>query len=150
MNQEHFKAELVAPCGMNCAVCVRYLAYVNGIPYQKGKISPCMGCQARGKSCFVKRGCEKLRRNELTSCRDCPYLPCTKIARLEKRYRERYATSFVNNLQEIRAKGMDEFLKSQRERFRCQTCKGVFSVHGGKCFTCGKINQAKPNFSENP
>jgi hypothetical protein len=32
--------ELIAPCGMNCAVCSRYLSYVNNV-----KPSQCAGCR---------------------------------------------------------------------------------------------------------
>lgn len=61
------------------------------------------------------------------------------LAHLDKRYRERYGMSMVENLQELKAKGMDEFLKSQVEKYRCPNCGGVVCVHDGKCYSCGKI-----------
>jgi uncharacterized protein CbrC (UPF0167 family) len=71
-------------------------------------------------------------------------MPCEKLAHLDKRYRERYGMSMVENLKLLKATGMDEFLKVQAERFRCLSCGGVVCVHDGKCYDCGKIRQ-KPN-----
>ncbi|TAL24847.1 MAG: DUF3795 domain-containing protein [Nitrospirae bacterium] len=37
---------LIAPCGMNCAICSRYLAYVYNL-----KRSQCVGCRPRNEKC---------------------------------------------------------------------------------------------------
>jgi hypothetical protein len=63
-------------------------------------------------------------------------MPCEKLAHLDKRYRLRYGMSMVENLKELKAKGMDEFLKNQQEKYRCPKCGGVVSVHDGKCYSC--------------
>jgi 2-iminoacetate synthase ThiH len=47
--------------------------------------------------------------------------------------------SMVENLKELKAKGMDEFLKNQEERHRCPSCGDVVCVHGGKCYSCSYI-----------
>ena len=143
---EQFKPELVAPCGMNCAVCTRYLAFTFGIPKQRGKVSHCAGCRPREKNCYIIRGCRKLRKGEIQFCYECSDMPCDKLKHLDKRYRERYATSLVANLQELKEKGISGFLKSQQERFRCPSCGGIFTVHGGQCFTCKQKTLLKPNF----
>lgn len=41
-NSNPIPEELIAPCGMNCALCSRYLAFVN-----KLKRSQCIGCRIR-------------------------------------------------------------------------------------------------------
>ena len=137
MTQKLFAPELVAPCGMNCGICKAYLAYTHGVPRQRGKVTYCAGCNPRAKNCYVKRGCKKLTHNEINSCSQCDTMPCEKLAHLDKRYRERYGMSMVENLKTLKAKGMDEFLRTQSEKFGCPTCGDVVSVHDGKCYGCG-------------
>jgi hypothetical protein len=134
---EVFTADLIAPCGMNCGICKAYLAYSRGVPYQKGKISHCIGCLDRNKNCaFIKRGCEKLRKKQIRFCYECAEMPCKELAKLDEYYCTRYGMSMVENQEMIRVKGMDEFLKSQREKYRCPSCGDVISVHDGKCYAC--------------
>jgi rubrerythrin len=45
--------------------------------------------------------------------------------------------SMVENLKELKAKGMDEFLKNQQAKYKCPSCGGVVCVHDGKCYSCG-------------
>jgi hypothetical protein len=144
MEPKHFKVELIAPCGMNCNVCKWYLAFSNGVPKERGKVSHCSGCGPRAKNCYVKRGCKKLSKNQITFCFECPDIPCEKLAHLEKRYTERYATSLVGNLKEIKEKGMAQFLQTQEARFRCPNCGDFVSVHDSKCYACGKTVQLQP------
>ena len=146
MERGHFKAELIAPCGMNCGVCKRYLAFSHGVPAERGKVIHCIGCRPRGKSCFIKSGCSKLRKKQVEFCYECADMPCKNLDRLERRYRERYATSLVGNLGELKKKGMEKFLHAQEARFKCSSCSDVVSVHGGQCYTCKQVTQVKPNF----
>ena len=133
-----FNADLIAPCGMNCALCKNYLSQTHGVPKQKGKVSHCTGCRARGKNCYIKRGCKKLSKNQIGSCSECGDLPCKSLQRLENRYLERYETSLVGNLKELKEKGMTAFLKAQEAKSKCPNCGGVVSIHDRKCYTCGK------------
>jgi hypothetical protein len=133
-----FTPELIAPCGMNCGVCKSYLAFSRGAPKEKGKVSHCSGCRIRSKNCaFIKRYCPKQVGKKLNSCSDCGDMPCRRLNHLDQHYQARYGMSMVENLKEIKAKGMDEFLKSQAEKYRCPTCGDVVSVHDGKCYACG-------------
>jgi len=68
-------------------------------------------------------------------------MPCEKLSHLDKRYRERYGMSMVENLRMLKSKGMDEFLKDQAERFRCPSCGGVICVHDAKCYFCGYVRK---------
>jgi len=49
--------------------------------------------------------------------------------------------SMVENLDEIKSEGLDEFLVSQQEKYRCPNCGDVVCVHDGKCYSCGYIRQ---------
>jgi len=137
MPQDPFDAELIAPCGMNCGICKGYLACTHGVPRQRGKVTYCAGCLPRGKNCYIKRNCKKLAHNQVKFCYECEEMPCEKLSHLDKRYREHYGMSMVENLKLLKTKGMDEFLKSQAEKYRCSACGGVVCVHDGKCYDCG-------------
>ncbi len=139
-----FTVDQIAPCGMNCGLCRAYLAYTHGVPRQRGKVSHCPGCRPRDagasdypKNCYIKRGCKQLSNHQIQSCSQCmETMPCKNLIRLDKRYRERYGMSMVENSREIKAKGMDEFLKNQAEKYRCPRCGDVICVHDGKCYGC--------------
>ncbi len=132
-----FSPELIAPCGMNCGICKSYLARLHEIPKERCKVSHCASCLPRGKNCYVKRGCPKLTKHQIQYCFQCGTMPCAHLARLDKRYRERYGMSMVENEKELRSKGMDEFLKQQEEKYRCPQCGDVICVHDKKCYACG-------------
>ena len=139
MPERHFTPDLITPCGMNCGICKSYLAYSRGIPEKKGKVSHCPGCLARNKNCYIKRGCRKLRRNEIKSCSECDGMPCENVDRLDWRYRSHYGMSMVENLKEIRENGMEKFLEKQEEKYLCPECGDVVSVHDGKCYMCLRV-----------
>lgn len=127
---------------MNCGICRAYLAYTHGAQRQSGKVTHCIGCLSRGKNCYIKRACKQLTKQQIKSCSECARMPCEKLAHLDKRYRERYTMSMVENLRELKANGVSEFLKNQQEKYRCPSCGEVVCVHDGKCYLCGykKIN----------
>jgi len=144
MSEAKFNPELIAPCGMNCALCKAYNAYTHGVPTKKGKVTHCAGCLPRAKNCYIIRGCPKLRKQQIQSCSQCDSIPCEKLAHLDKRYRERYGMSMVENVKMIKEKGMVEFLKSQAERHSCPNCGSVVCVHDSKCYSCGYVRN-KPS-----
>ncbi len=141
MAANKFSPELIAPCGMNCGICRAYLAYTHHVPTKKSKVTHCAGCLGRAKNCYIKRGCSKLRKNEIQSCSQCDTIPCEQLAHLDKRYRERYGMSMVENLKELKTMGMSEFLKNQQNKFRCPNCGDVVSVHDRKCYSCETTTQ---------
>jgi hypothetical protein len=137
MQNRDFKPELVAPCGMNCGICKRYLAYWRGIPEEKGKVIHCQGCLPRNKNCFIKRSCKKLLKNEIKFCFECENIPCENLERLDMRYKKRYNMSMIENLKNLKEKGMKEFLKVHEDKFKCPKCGDIISVHDEICYTCG-------------
>ena len=136
MQKGRFISELIAPCGMNCGICKSYLAYSRGIPKERGRTIHCPGCLPRNKNCFIKRGCRKLRRSEISFCYECEEMPCGNLDRLDRRYRRRYNMSMVDNLRELEEKGMEKFLEIQEVKYECPQCDDVISVHDGKCYVC--------------
>ena len=131
------KSDLIAPCGMNCAVCVAYFGYnMNG---SKRKIA-CPGCRPRNKGCaFLKKHCGLLANNEIDFCYECKAYPCQRLLKLDERYRKRYNMSMVKNLNSIRDHGMKEFLNMQSEKYRCSKCGGTICVHTNRCYSCSSF-----------
>lgn len=138
------KKELVAPCGMNCNLCSGYLAYSSGLPKKRGKISHCEGCLPRKKECaFLKRECAKIRNGKIRFCYECATFPCERLKKIDERYRTNYGVSFIENLKEIKKKGVDSFLRNQEKTFACERCGGVKSIHNRKCYSCDSITSWK-------
>src|SRR5674536_358243 len=57
--------ELIAPCGMNCSVCGRYLARKYDVNRKGLNIPYCAGCSPQGKKCAFQKRCELLRKNKV-------------------------------------------------------------------------------------
>ncbi|MFW6103245.1 MAG: DUF3795 domain-containing protein [Chloroflexota bacterium] len=127
------EVRLIAPCGMNCGICLAYLRTKNR----------CDGCRGGGSSkppyctrCIVVN-CEYIRTGESGFCYDCPKLPCRRIRDLDKRYRTRYGMSMLENLADIRDYGLEAFLEKETERWRCPECNAPLCVHRPACLQCG-------------
>ncbi len=137
--------ELVAPCGINCALCKRYLAFKNKIPPAKGVIY-CEGCRPSDRHCtLLKPACRrilKLAESEIDYCCDCNSFPCEKLSHLDVRYRENYGVSPVDNLEEIRDRGLAEFLEEQSRRYSCEKCGSLICMHDKKCYKCERPSEA--------
>ncbi len=46
--------------------------------------------------------------------------------------------SMIENLMEIKEKGIDEFIKNQYKKYKCPKCNNLISIHNKKCFVCDK------------
>jgi len=143
MGTNNFRPELIAPCGMNCGLCKAYLAYTHGLPTKKGKVTHCAGCLPREKNCYIKRGCKNLSKRQIQYCYQCQEMPCRNLTHLDKRYRERYGMSMVENLKILEAEGMDGFLKIQSKKYNCPDCGDVVCVHDSTCYLCGYKREAR-------
>ena len=134
--------DLIAPCGMNCAVCSAYLSFINDAPFTK-----CKGCRPRNKQCaFIKKTCKdnrKLLKGKISFCYECNCFPCERLEKLDRRYRENYGMSMIENLNCIRQNGMDAFIKSQYKKYRCPKCGGLKSTHNKKGLKCDKVTGLK-------
>ena len=134
--------ELIAPCGMNCAICSRYLSYVH-----KLKRSQCVGCRPGNKRCsYLFEKCSGLNASQEGNatarfCFECEQYPCKQMNRMDARYRSNYAMSVKENLERVRAIGIAEFTNEQYEKHRCSKCGDLISIHNRKCFKCDKITR---------
>lgn len=128
------KSILIAPCGMNCGICMGYLR-------EKRKCPGCRGSDTnKSKSCVLCRikNCPRLIKNGWKYCFSCDIMPCERLKHLDKRYRTKYGMSMVENLAGIRRLGIIKFVKNERSRWKCPKCGGTICVHRGYCYNCGK------------
>jgi hypothetical protein len=126
------KPILIAPCGMNCGICSAYLRVKNHCP----------GCNidTSDKKYLVvckMRNCDKLTGIEQKFCFGCAKFPCLRMRQLDKRYRTKYGMSMIENLENIKDIGIDEFVANEQERWKCPGCGKVICVHKKNCIYCG-------------
>jgi hypothetical protein len=132
------KKELVAPCGMNCAVCSGYLASKHDVKIKGIRMPYCEGCRLRDKKCaFLKKRCELLLNNKVDFCYECKDFPCERLKRIDKRYQTFFRMSLIDNLELIKRSGMSKFLETQEKKWQCLECGAeVVCCHNGICFNC--------------
>lgn len=125
--------QLVAPCGINCRLCMAY----------GRKVDPCPGCRIDDPNkkptclnCRIKN-CEKLVNGSYQYCDECADFPCERITHLDKRYRLKYATSPIENLQMIRKLGIRKFVQLDLNRWTCPQCGSIMTMHRPTCPACG-------------
>jgi hypothetical protein len=128
------RAALIAPCGMNCRLCMAY----------EREKRPCPGCRnddgVRPKTrmtCRIKN-CTKFERQEIKFCFSCDEFPCARLEHLDKRYRSKYGMSMVENLSSIKKLGIRRFVRNENEKWRCLQCGEMLCVHKPQCLSCGK------------
>lgn len=126
---------MIAPCGIHCGTCMKFLE--RELPAGTTKSGPCPGCRVRNKTCaFLKKGCPYLPKNKIDFCFDCPGFPCERLARLDATYRRDYHHSLIENLETMKTKGIDAFIAAFDSRHRCTTCGTLRSIHNGFCYGC--------------
>jgi hypothetical protein len=126
------RADLIAPCGINCRLCHAYVRERNSCP----------GCRAAhvfasegGRHCSLR--CERLAAGAFNHCSECDEFPCTRLLHLHKRYRTRYAASPLSNLAAIRANGIRRFVRAENEKWACPHCGSMLCMHKPECLSCG-------------
>jgi hypothetical protein len=124
---------LIAPCGMNCRLCMGFVRDKN----------VCPGCREddrfKQKSCVACRikKCEKRVSGGLDFCFNCETFPCARMKQLDKRYRTKYGMSMIENLRNIQEFGIGRFVENEKERWTCPRCGETLCVHRPNCFSCG-------------
>ena len=130
-------SDSVAPCGMNCALCASYLAWVNDLKSKGIKMPYCTGCRTRNKQCtFVKKSCYRLLKGRVDFCFECSDFPCDHLKSLDARYKSRYKMSMIDNSRFIKEHGMQMFLEEQEKSWKCPNCSELICCHNGLCFNC--------------
>lgn len=130
---------LIAPCGMNCGICLAYLREKN----------TCAGCWGDNKykfascaKCIIKN-CDLLKETTSKFCYDCPKYPCARLKQLDKRYKTKYHMSMRENLKVIKKLGLPVFIEMEKARWMCPVCGGSICVHRGYCLSCKEIENRK-------
>ncbi|NQT57643.1 MAG: DUF3795 domain-containing protein [Bacteroidetes bacterium] len=131
------KSTMIAPCGMNCALCLANFRDTKG----------CNGCNGSDENkpyhcivCSIKN-CEYLAKAKTKLCYGCENFPCARLKRLDKRYRTKYHMSMIENLENIRDYGIREFIKIEKSRWKCPECGKILCVHREDCEDCGAKRQ---------
>jgi hypothetical protein len=132
-NKMDFK--LIAPCGMNCAICIGYIRDKN----------KCPGCRkidayefSYGRKCII-RNCLILKQNKMKFCSNkCQKYPCLRLKNLDKRYKNKYGMSMIENLENIDKDGIRKFIKNEKVKWQCSSCKEIICVHRYNCLKCGQ------------
>ena len=121
---------MIAPCGMNCALC---------LGHQRAK-KTCAGCRgeiadihSHCQKCVI-RSCDKLQDG---FCYACDRFPCKRLKQLDARYRKNYGMSMIQNLQDIAQMGLAEFVKQEEAKWACPNCGQLLCVHRNQCQHCG-------------
>ena len=133
MYPESLTSTLIAPCGMNCGLCLGYLR----------RKKRCLGCNSndanKPKSCVSCRikNCGETKAHEQKYCFECAKFPCARLRQLDKRYRTKYGMSMIENLARIRELGVEGFVILEQGRWKCPECGGVICVHRENCLYCG-------------
>jgi hypothetical protein len=127
---------MIAPCGMNCAICSRHLALKNETQKEGVKIPYCEGCRAKEKKCAFQKKCPRLNHNLVKYCGECPNFPCKNLQKLDKRYRTYYHMSMIENLNFIKQLGLKKFLEREKSKWQCPQCGELRCCHNGLCFKC--------------
>mgnify|MGYP001063030540 CR=1 FL=1 len=131
------KENLIAPCGMDCRLCVAYQFMQRDLNKQGFHKTYCPGCIPRGKNClFMGHHCALLKDGKVRFCYECNQFPCKRLKALDKRYKTKYNMSMIENLRYIQCHGMDRFLEHQQRIWRCPTCDDLMCCHVGLCLGC--------------
>lgn len=134
MKNISLSTSMIAPCGMNCALCMAY---------QRDK-KHCPGCRYTGKdkspsctNCIIIN-CSKLTSKKNGYCFSCESFPCKRLKGLDQRYRQKYDMSFIANLDFIKNNGIRNFIAKEKQKWACSNCGELVCAHRPNCFKCGK------------
>ena len=131
------KFSLVAPCGMNCGICMAYLR-------EKNACTGCRGTDAKKPLTRVRckiKTCKVFQTGRTKFCFECGNFPCDTLKHLDTRYQTKYSMSMIENLEYIRDNGIRKFMKNEDARWACSRCGGTICVHDGFCIECGRKKQ---------
>jgi len=123
---------LIASCGMNCRLCRAYTRDRNA----------CAGCRGEDsfkfQYCVSRRikNCEKMTKGRINYCFSCSSFPCARLKRLDKRYRNKYGMSMVDNLRNIKQYGIRYFIRAEKEKWTCPECGEIICCHKPQCLFC--------------
>ncbi len=125
---------LIAPCGINCRLCRAYV--------RVGKSIPCPGCRGentyKARSCVICKikNCTENAKGKFQYCFECELFPCARLKQLDKRYKAKYKTSPIQNLQSIKENGIRKFVEIENKKWTCPDCGAMLCMHIPQCLSC--------------
>lgn len=129
--------QLIAPCGMNCSLCVAYQSEKYDLKKKGFNRQYCPGCIPRGKHCLhMQAHCKLVGEGFVRFCYECVSFPCKRLKNLDKRYRTKYHLSMIENLKQIKEQGLESFVTDQKSKWRCPGCGELICCHNGLCLNC--------------
>lgn len=129
--------DLIAPCGMNCSLCVSYQFGKYNLNKKGFHKKYCPGCIPRDMNCiYMANHCDLIGKGQIRFCTECQDFPCKYLKGLDKRYSTKYNMSMIENLKYISSHGIDEFLAKEEEKWKCEECGNLKCCHDGLCLTC--------------
>ena len=128
------KEELIAPCGMNCGICLAYLREKRNCPGCRGDdTSKSVSCL----SCIIKN-CEVIKTNKSGFCFECAEYPCHHYNRLKELSSQRpHLRLQPRELERVKELGEQRWLEHQKKRWSCPECGQMFAWYDEKCSECG-------------
>ena len=125
---------MIAPCGMDCALCIGHLREKNRCPgcNPREEAIPAGAC----RRCSIKRCEEQGHPNRF--CFPCAKFPCRRLRHLDQRYRNKYGMSMLDNLAFIHKFGIRKFVAREKNRWACPACGQTLCVHRSECLRCGR------------
>lgn len=130
---KNIKTITIAPCGMNCSLCIGYQREKNKCPGCRSKLQKNNACQ----KCTISK-CPELKKNKSKYCYSCEKFPCRRLKQLDKRYKGKYRMSMAENLLFIKEKGIRVFVKKEERKWKCKKCGRILSCHRVNCVYCGE------------
>jgi len=128
------REQLIAPCGLDCALCYRFQRRKDACSGCRGDISDklksCLNCKIKN--------CALIKNNTVEICSDCDQFPCEAIKNLDKRYRKSYRLSVLDDFKRIKTVGMARYLREQDKKWACTKCGETLCMHKDVCPSCGE------------
>lgn len=127
------RADLIAPCGLNCGLCRAFFRDQNPCPGCRGgdgnKSNACL-------TCAIKH-CGEISAGGHRFCFSCVKYPCSNLLHLDNRYRTKYEVSVIANLARIKAIGVEGHVAEEDAKWQCPKCVARLCMHKPQCVTCG-------------
>lgn len=121
---------MYAPCGMNCALCIRHVN--NNCPGclidSPNKTKSALKCKL--KACLSKK--------RVKYCARCSEFPCKLIKKHDKNNKKRYNYSTLENAKRIKNTGIKRIMDEDRIKYTCSNCNGIITIQENKCCECGE------------
>jgi len=132
------QADLIAPCGFNCALCAANQK-------KEGEKGYCSGCyvadgkeKAHCSKCAFNR-CPVLKDNGYRFCYECDKFPCRKLELHDEKYIKCANASVIENLKYIKQHGVDAFFEVETIRWKCRKCGELICMPKNRCLHCNRL-----------